>query len=55
MKEVLLAFAAGVFVGVIFKLLRLPLPAPPVLSGIIGIVGIYAGGKLLEWIQGFFA
>lgn len=48
MKELLLSLGAGLIIGIIFKVLKLPLPAPPVLSGILGIVGIYAGGKLME-------
>ncbi|NRF93062.1 DUF1427 family protein [Paenibacillus frigoriresistens] len=48
MKELLLSLGAGLIIGILFKLLKLPLPAPPVLSGILGIVGIYAGGKLME-------
>jgi XapX domain-containing protein len=51
MKEALLALVAGILVGMLFKWIRLPLPAPPVLSGVLGIVGIYLGGKLVEWLQ----
>lgn len=47
-KEIALALLAGVIVGFIFKLIRLPLPAPPVLAGIVGIVGIYLGGILAD-------
>ena len=49
MTEVFLALFAGLLVGVIFSLLKLPLPAPPVLTGIAGIVGIYLGGILFQW------
>lgn len=48
MKEVLLALVAGVIVGVVFKLIRLPLPAPPFLAGVMGIFGIYIGGLIAE-------
>ena len=51
MKDIILALAAGVIVGFIFKLIKLPLPAPPVLSGIIGIIGIFLGGKVFDWLQ----
>ena len=40
MAEVLLALATGAFVGILFSFLKLPLPAPPVLSGIAGIAGV---------------
>ena len=50
MKELGLALVAGVLVGVIFKAIKLPLPAPPVLAGIIGILGIYLGGMGYDWL-----
>lgn len=50
MKEITLAILAGLIIGVGFKFIRLPLPAPPVLAGIAGIFGVYLGGKLFEWL-----
>ncbi|WP_145950098.1 XapX domain-containing protein [Paenibacillus sp. Y412MC10] len=50
MKELLLALVAGIIIGIVFKLIKLPLPAPPVMSGILGIIGIYLGGKLMELV-----
>ena len=44
MAELFLAILAGFLVGIIFSAIKLPLPAPPVLAGILGIVGIYLGG-----------
>ncbi|MFC0470470.1 XapX domain-containing protein [Halalkalibacter kiskunsagensis] len=46
MKELLLSVLAGIIIGVTFKFLRLPLPAPPVLAGILGIFGVYLGGMI---------
>ncbi|HVB97174.1 MAG TPA: DUF1427 family protein [Chloroflexota bacterium] len=40
------ALAVGVVTGLIFARLRLPIPAPPALSGILGIVGIFLGYKV---------
>lgn len=54
MKEIGLALLAGVIVGFVFKLIKLPLPAPPVMAGVIGIVGIYLGGILAEKIFQLF-
>ncbi|MCM3668427.1 DUF1427 family protein [Mesobacillus maritimus] len=54
MKDVIMALLAGVFVGILFKMLRLPLPAPPILAGVIGIVGVYVGGLAGEWLQNMF-
>ncbi|MDP4105013.1 MAG: DUF1427 family protein [Bacillota bacterium] len=50
MKEIFLALVAGLLVGIIFKFLKLPIPAPPVLTGVIGIFGVYFGGILADWI-----
>lgn len=50
MKEVGLALLAGMIVGIVFKLIKLPLPAPPVLAGIMGVLGIYIGGVIGEKI-----
>lgn len=54
MKEAALALLAGVLVGVFFKVIRLPLPAPPVLAGILGIVGIYLGGRIADYLAKTF-
>jgi len=51
MTEVLLSLATGALVGIIFSVLKLPLPAPPVISGIAGIAGIYIGGVGYQWIM----
>lgn len=51
MNEVFLAVAAGFFVGVLFAFLKLPIPAPPVLSGVLGIMGVYLGGKAFVYIN----
>lgn len=47
MKEIILALFTGGIVGVVFALMKLPIPAPPVLSGIVGIIGIFLGYKLV--------
>ncbi len=41
------SLAAGIGCGVVFSLLRLPIPAPPVVSGIVGIVGVFLGYTLV--------
>ena len=56
MTEVLLALGTGAIVGILFSVLKLPLPAPPVISGIAGIGGIYLGGVAYSWIiERFFS
>lgn len=42
-KESFLALLVGSLLGFLFAKLSLPIPAPPVLSGILGIVGIWLG------------
>ncbi|KAA0546164.1 DUF1427 family protein [Bacillus sp. BGMRC 2118] len=51
MREVILALLTGVIVGFLFALLRLPIPAPPALAGVTGIVGVYIGFKLFMWVS----
>jgi len=46
LKEVfdsILSLFAGFMCGVVFSLLHLPIPAPVVFAGIVGILGIYLG------------
>lgn len=54
MKVWVLSLLTGAIVGAIFTLFRLPIPAPPVLSGILGIVGIWLGAQIVEWAKQFF-
>jgi len=50
----LYALLAGLSVGLFFSWLRLPLPAPPTLTGIIGAAGVFLGsvsfGLLQQWL-----
>jgi XapX domain-containing protein len=41
----------GVVCGVVFTLLRLPIPAPPALPGILGIVGVYLGFLIVTFFR----
>lgn len=43
MKEILLSTLSGAIVGLVFGFMKLPIPAPPSLTGIMGIVGIFLG------------
>lgn len=51
MKEIFLTTLTGAGVGTVFALFKLPVPAPPVFAGVMGIVGLWMGymlvGKLL--------
>ena len=48
--EIIKSFGAGLFVGALFTILKLPVPAPPVLAGIMGIVGIFTGYLLVGYL-----
>jgi XapX domain-containing protein len=49
------ALGAGLFVGLLFSWLRLPLPAPPTLTGIIGAAGVFLGSVLFTWLRQWIA
>lgn len=46
MKIYLLSLAAGLLVGVIYSLLNVPSPAPPVIA-LVGLFGILVGEQML--------
>lgn len=50
-KLTLLALVTGVATGALFRFLNVPIPAPPELPGIMGIVGIYVGYRLIEYFD----
>jgi XapX domain-containing protein len=43
--QVVLALATGIVAGAVFAALEVPIPAPPNVAGVMGIVGIYLGFK----------
>ncbi|MFC4543697.1 XapX domain-containing protein [Halosolutus amylolyticus] len=47
----LLALLTGLVTGVLFRFLNVPIPAPPELPGIVGIIGIYVGYKLIDHLD----
>lgn len=52
LKVWILSLLVGLVFGAIVTLMKLPLPAPPVFSGVLGIVGVYLGAQLVEWLRG---
>lgn len=44
----LVSLGTGFLVGLIFAFLRMPIPAPPALPGVFGILGITLGYLLFE-------
>ncbi|WP_232701902.1 XapX domain-containing protein [Halobacterium wangiae] len=45
---VVAATLTGLFVGAVFASLRIPIPAPPNLAGVMGVVGIWLGYRLVR-------
>jgi XapX domain-containing protein len=48
MKDIILSIMTGFMCGVAFAAFKLPVPAPPVFSGVAGIVGLWAGYMILN-------
>ncbi len=46
-RLIVLGLLTGFITGAFFALLDVPIPAPPELPGLMGIVGIYLGYKLV--------
>ncbi|SEV96972.1 XapX domain-containing protein [Natrinema salifodinae] len=44
-----LALLTGLLTGALFRFLNIPIPAPPELPGIMGIIGIYIGYKVIGY------
>ncbi len=51
MNENIMAVVSGIIVGVIFGFIKLPLPAPPTLAGVLGIVGLFIGYQLFNFFH----
>jgi len=47
MRDILMTTLVGVVVGGIFSVFKLPIPAPPVFAGLMGIVGLWIGYALV--------
>ncbi len=48
------ATVVGLSVGALFAFLRVPIPAPPELPGVMAIFGIYLGFKLISYTDAGF-
>lgn len=46
-----LALLTGLVAGALFRLLQVPIPAPPNLAGVLGIVGIFLGYRIVEYLD----
>ena len=48
--QIVLALLTGLIAGAAFAAIEVPIPAPPSLPGVMGIVGIYLGYKGINWL-----
>jgi len=48
MKELFYTTITGIAVGGVFSIFKLPIPAPPVFAGLMGIVGLWIGYALVQ-------
>ncbi len=47
----LAALATGFLAGAAFAAVGVPIPAPPTVAGVLGIVGIYLGFRTVEYLD----
>jgi XapX domain-containing protein len=47
MKDIILSLITGSVCGAAFAVFKLPVPAPPMISGLMGILGLWLGYKLV--------
>ncbi len=45
----LIALLTGLIAGSVFAFFGVPIPAPPEMAGVLGIVGIFLGYRLIEY------
>ncbi len=50
LQLVVLGLLTGLLTGAFFAVFDVPIPAPPELPGLMGIVGIYLGYKLVQYL-----
>ena len=49
MKVMFISFAVGVFVGILYGVIRVKSPAPPIVA-LLGLLGMVLGEQLGGWI-----
>lgn len=50
MKALLISFAVGLFVGVLYGVIRVKSPAPPIVA-LLGLLGMVVGEQLGGWVM----
>ena len=48
-EKLLLPLLVGIIMGLIFSLMKLPLPTPDKIEGVIGVAGVFIGMLLVKY------
>lgn len=51
----IIAFFAGVVIAVIFRSLKVTVPVPHDLAGLVGLVGMFVGSAVVDIVRKFIA
>lgn len=54
MRELLVSLAVGFVIGCVFKVVKLPVPVPHGLGGLLGLFGMFAGSEFIAYLTGRF-
>lgn len=52
MAEIVASFGIGGFVGFLFAAVNVPVPAPPTVAGVAGILGLTVGYIVIQGLKG---
>ena len=47
-NEMILSAAVGLVIGIVFGVLKLPLPTPDKIEGVIAVIAVFAGMMLVK-------
>ena len=50
-KEIIISLVVGLCIGGFLKLIKLPVPVPHSLGGLVGLIGMFAGCCAVEYIS----
>jgi XapX domain-containing protein len=48
MRSLVISLGVGLVIGILFKSLKLPVPVPHGLGGLIGLVGMFIGSEMVS-------
>lgn len=51
MRDIIMTTLVGAAVGGVFSAFKLPIPAPPVFAGLMGIVGLWIGYAIVTKVM----